>query len=253
MWPWGAALAASRAACARRGHAVTVMLSLENAAASASWVCELGPPGLLLLNAEASALPANPSRMYHREKPFLPPPGCSLNLTLTSSSPRGKQTGTKPPGWKGQWSAPSLLLGCHPSHQGRASVPPSCCSQGWTAWSLIPEAALTGTGDLTWERVGLCQVWTAPQNVPALTPQPAPRTPLSVPDSPGVLRSLRNTAGSGFSSRTLEGTPWDSGLLSLFRSSLPVSTTGFLEHSAGHKGSVSTVRVVGVVLLFRFT
>lgn len=229
------------------------MLSLENAAASASWVCELGPPGLLLLNAEASALPANPSRMYHREKPFLPPPGCSLNLTLTSSSPRGKQTGTKPPGWKGQWSAPSLLLGCHPSHQGRASVPPSCCSQGWTAWSLIPEAALTGTGDLTWERVGLCQVWTAPQNVPALTPQPAPRTPLSVPDSPGVLRSLRNTAGSGFSSRTLEGTPWDSGLLSLFRSSLPVSTTGFLEHSAGHKGSVSTVRVVGVVLLFRFT
>lgn len=159
----------------------------------------LGEPGL---RAGSSRPPAAERRGFcppgqsfqnvPQRKVLSPSPGCSLNLTLTSSSPRGKQTGTKPPGRKGQWSAPSLPLGGRTSRQGRACAPPSCCSQGWTAWPLIPEAALTGTGDVTWGRVGLRQVWTAPQNVPALSPRPAPRTPLSVPDSPGVLGSLRN-------------------------------------------------------------
>lgn len=72
----------------------------------------------------------------------------------------------------------------------------------------IPAAALTGTGDSIGERGGgLPQAWLAPFSsstaVELRSALPPARTLPSFPKAPGVLRSLRNPVGSGFSSSTL--------------------------------------------------
>lgn len=164
---------------------------------------ELSPPGLRE-NARFPTCQPVPFRMYRGDKS--PLPQTFLHFTL-SSSPWGKQ---RPNLWagKGRWSVPSLLLGWRASRQGCASIPSRCCSRGWMAPIPIPAAALTGTGDSIWERGGgFPQAWLAPFSSSTAaelrSALPPTRTLPSFPKAPGILRSLRNTAGSGFSSSTL--------------------------------------------------
>lgn len=89
--------------------------------------CELGLPGLLT--------PRQPLPECTTENHASASPACPLGFTLTSSCPRGKQSSTKPSGWKGQWSAPGLLLGWHTSHR---AVPLSRCPAAPRGGQCIP-------------------------------------------------------------------------------------------------------------------
>lgn len=82
---------------------------------------ELGLPGLLCGKVEVPDLPAGPIQDVQRTGAPPPHPRLFRSFALISSSPRGKQRPNLRAG-KGQWSAPSLLLGWHASRQGCAFV-----------------------------------------------------------------------------------------------------------------------------------
>lgn len=131
----------------------------------------------------------------------------ALNLTLTSSSPRGKQI------------YPTLGLGkpvvgpasvAFPSGQGCTSIHPIILLFTGGQCTLHIQQLLIGTGDSSWET---CCGWFSPRGcsslaVPVHTVKlrglllPARTLPLS-PKSLGTLRSWMNTVWSGFSSSTL--------------------------------------------------
>lgn len=123
--------------------------------------------------------------------------------------PQGK-TETKPPGWRGGAGGrhpASCWGGVRPAGAVPSSRPPAAHRGGWHMsqfQQLLSQALVTLSGK---RGGGFPKVWMAPFSsstaVKLRSTLPPARTLCSLPKAPGILRSLRNTVGSGFSSSTL--------------------------------------------------
>lgn len=126
-------------------------LGLLSSAAQPSSTQEWRPAGLKPECAQAPDPQPVPWRMYGGEEP--PPSSPDRPLTCPSPlSPPGEHR-PNPQAGRGQWSAPSLFLGCC------ACAPPSRCSQGQTAPPRLQQLLSQALVILSGRHAGVFPKW----------------------------------------------------------------------------------------------